>query len=109
MDRKKIICPFHKESVPSLVVDTKTKKAHCFGCDKDYTLSQVEDAYRNYPKARGLTFDEWFVELKEWVVKLGMDKDGFDPETLDQEDWKCFYEDGYAPGAALMEDLTNGI
>ena len=107
--REAIICPFHDEKTPSLVLDRKNKTAHCFGCDKDYTMDQVEDAYRHYAKFKGLSFDDWFKELKEWVVHCGFDKNGFDPESLDPEDWTVYYKEGYAPGAALVEDLSNGI
>jgi hypothetical protein len=65
-----------------------------------------EDDLKNYGKYYNLTFDEWFEELKAWGPDNGFP---FDPETLDKEAWREYYDEGYAPGVAMLEDLTNGV
>jgi DNA primase len=44
---KAILCPFHKETVPSCVVDSKLKKVYCFGCQKEYTLEETLERYED--------------------------------------------------------------
>ena len=43
MVKLKMICPFHNEETPSLVIDYDKQEAHCFGCDKTYTFKQLDD------------------------------------------------------------------
>ena len=38
-----MICPFHNEETPSLVIDNDKKTAHCFGCNKTYTFKELDD------------------------------------------------------------------
>ena len=42
-----IVCPFHQEETPSLVIDHITCRAYCFGCRKEYTLDEVREGLRN--------------------------------------------------------------
>ena len=43
MVKLKMICPFHSEETPSLVIDYDKQEAHCFGCDKTYTFQELDD------------------------------------------------------------------
>lgn len=43
---KAVLCPFHNEKTPSMVVDSKLKKVYCFGCEKEYTLDETIEKYQ---------------------------------------------------------------
>lgn len=45
---KRIICPFHKEDTPSMVVYPEA--AYCFGCGKKAKLEEVGETYDGGPK-----------------------------------------------------------
>lgn len=49
------------------------------------------------------TFDEWFSDVKEIAKEYG-----YIVEDSSKEAWQPFYEDGYSPREAFLEDLTNG-
>ncbi|MFW5891109.1 MAG: CHC2 zinc finger domain-containing protein, partial [bacterium] len=57
-DRLFIVCPFHSDNDPSLLIDTKNghEKFYCFGCKKSGTII---DFYSHYEgKSIGETIDE---------------------------------------------------
>jgi len=87
------------------LVKTKNMKPGELGKMNHTWRVKLEDEVKNYPKYHNLTLEQWFDELKAYCIKQKMP---FNLDTLDVEDWKCYYEDGYAPGAALLEDLQNG-
>jgi DNA primase len=37
-----IICPFHDEKTPGLVIDYDKDEGYCFGCKKKYTREELE-------------------------------------------------------------------
>lgn len=36
-----MICPFHEEQTPSMILHWDIRKAYCFGCQKEYSFSDV--------------------------------------------------------------------
>lgn len=67
---------------------------------------QKEDEVKNYAKFHGVSFDQWIDELIDKAGKLLIP---MKKEELDLKAWKEFYDNGYAPGAALVEDITSGL
>jgi hypothetical protein len=53
-----------------------------------------------------ITFADWFNELKAWIKAH---KYPIIEESLNPGDWKDYYDDGYSPGSAFIEDMMNGL
>ena len=45
MVKLRMICPFHVEETPSLVIDYDTQEAYCDKCKKTYTFQQLDNKY----------------------------------------------------------------
>jgi len=46
-----------------------------------------------------MTFDEWFADVKELAKE-------YDWPVGNPEDWREFYDDGYSPREAILEDIS---
>ena len=53
---KKYICPFHKETTPSLVISGE--KYYCFGCGKNGKAEDIKDKLGNEIKSN--TNKKWW-------------------------------------------------
>ena len=69
-DRFKMLCPFHNEKTPSLVIYHDQKRFHCFGCGKD-------GSYADYVIEKGWASD--FKEAVKYLAKLAGKEINFNP------------------------------
>jgi hypothetical protein len=57
-----------------------------------------------------LSFFEWFLRVKYALVAAGVFKRGnygVQHIKLDEKSWKHFYDDGFSPIEAVIEDIKN--
>lgn len=38
--KRKVLCPFHEEKTPSMMIDFRSMRYHCFGCGESGTMER---------------------------------------------------------------------
>ena len=75
-NRQKVICPFHDDTDPSLVIYSETDSFSCFGCGKGGGLVEFIHYYEGIPKAQARDRLNSVSYLKSHLDRIeGMDKE----------------------------------
>ena len=134
-ENNKCCCPFHHEDTPSFIWNPKTRTAHCFGCNRNYSILNVlTDQKGSYKEALNELFrmahmdintygykpfndgrTDWFANYiyphaekeptEEHVIKY-LEKRGVNKDTIDYAEIK---EDKYGNIAFEYRDLDNEL
>ena len=134
-ENNKCCCPFHHEDTPSFIWNPKTRTAHCFGCNRNYSILNVlTDQKGSYKEALNELFrmahmdintygykpfndgrTDWFANYiyphdekeptEEHVIKY-LEKRGISKDTIDYAEIK---EDKYGNIAFEYRDLDNEL